>query len=118
MTTSATDGHVLKKVILHGDYAPMHAIIPKKLLQILPLMVNRHASISRSDELIKLVTDSDFRIIARPIDIAFPDINRVMPKTITHIASINRDELLHLFLEAASFADNETRRVILRFIMS
>ena len=115
MTTSATDGHVLKKVVLHGDYAPMHAIIPKRLLQILPLMVNRHASISRSDELIKLVTDSDFRIIARPIDIAFPDINRVMPKTFTHIASMNRDELLRLFLEAASFADNETRRVILRF---
>jgi len=115
MTLAATDGHVLKKVTLEGDFKPMTAILPKRALQILPRIVKRQVKASISDSHLRLIVDHDIELIVKLIEGTFPDIDRVIPETTKHEIIVDKSKILDLLVDAKAFTDKKMRRAMLLF---
>ena len=115
MTLAATDGHVLKKATLNGEFKPISAILPKRALQILSRIVKRQVQASISDTHLRLVIDHDIELIVKLIDGTFPDIHRVIPETTKHEVIVDKTKILDLLIDAKAFADKKMRRATLLF---
>jgi DNA polymerase III subunit beta len=115
MTLAATDGHVLKKATLHGDFKPITAILPKRALQILSRIVKRQVQASISDTHLRLVIDHDIELVVKTIDGTFPDIDKVIPTTTKHEVIVDKTKILNLLIDAKAFADKKMKRAMLLF---
>ena len=115
MTLAATDGHVLKKVTLTGEFKPMTAILPKRALQILSRIVKRQVQASMSDSHLRLIIDHDVELTMNLIDGTFPDIQRVIPETTRHEIIVDKSKILDLLVDAKAFADKKMKRAMLLF---
>jgi DNA polymerase III sliding clamp (beta) subunit (PCNA family) len=115
MSMAATDGHVLKKVRIDGEWKALDAILPKRLLQILPRIVKRKIEVGSSDSYIRLLIDSDIEIMVKPIEAQYPNIDRVIPHEYAHNVGFNRNDMRDLLAEARAFANKDTKSVVIQF---
>jgi len=111
----ATDGHVLKKVTMDGEFKPMTVILPKRLIQILSRIVKRRVQVGVADDYVRLIVDHDVELVVKTIPETYPDVDRVIPKKFKHHVIVDKNKILDLLFDARAFADSPGRRATLIF---
>ena len=113
LTTTATDGHVLRRQNgLQGGMEAFEGIIPAKPLSLLSRLSRGHTEVSRSATHLRFALPGDVTLFVRLIDEKYPAVEALIPQEFTGELLLDRDKSLEVIKAAKPFASRDTRLAI------
>ena len=113
LTTTATDGHVLRRQNgLQGGMGAFEGIIPAKPLSLLSRLARGHTEVSRSESHLRFALPGDVALYVRLIDEKYPAVEALIPQEFTGELLLDRDKSLEVIKAAKPFTSRDTRLAI------
>ncbi len=113
LTTTATDGHVLRHQNgLQGGMEAFEGIIPTKPLLLLSRLSRGHTEVSRSATHLRFALPGDVVMFVRLIDEKYPAVESLIPQEFTGELLLDRDRSLDVIKAARPFASRDTHLAI------